>query len=80
VWVRACERGPAPVFTPAQAEAILDGSSGRARVGRSFQLRTINKNLQTIDLFHRVMSHCRTEAAEALDDARWRLREHGLSG
>ncbi|MFJ1618659.1 hypothetical protein [Streptomyces sp. NPDC088249] len=44
---------------------------GRAEVGGSLQPRTINKNLQTIDLFYRVMTDCRTEAAEALDDARW---------
>ncbi|WP_371096625.1 hypothetical protein [Streptomyces sanglieri] len=44
---------------------------GRAEVGGSLQPRTINKNLQTIDLFYRVMTDCRTEAAEGLDDARW---------
>ncbi|MFJ9566065.1 tyrosine-type recombinase/integrase [Streptomyces fuscichromogenes] len=45
--------------------------SGRSRVGGSLQPRTISKNLQTIDLFYRVMTDCRTEAAEALDDTRW---------
>ncbi|GLW75486.1 putative transposase/phage integrase [Kitasatospora phosalacinea] len=45
--------------------------SGRRKVGGSLQARTINKNLQTIDLFYRVMADCRAEAAEALDDARW---------
>ncbi|MFD0271740.1 tyrosine-type recombinase/integrase [Streptomyces sp. NPDC127106] len=45
--------------------------SGRSEVGGSLQPRTINKNLQTIDLFYRVMTDCRAEAAEALDDARW---------
>jgi hypothetical protein len=45
---------------------------GRAEVGGSLQPRTINKNLQTIDQFYRVMTDCRTEAAEALDDVRWR--------
>ncbi|MFD8781228.1 hypothetical protein [Kitasatospora sp. NPDC059599] len=45
--------------------------SGRREVGGSLQARTINKNLQTIDLFYRVMADCRAEAAEALDDARW---------
>lgn len=44
---------------------------GRAEVVGRLQPRTINKNSQTIDLFYRVMTDCRTEAAEALNDARW---------
>ena len=45
--------------------------SGRGEAGAGLKARTISKSLQTIDLFYRVMADHRTEAADALGDARW---------
>ncbi len=45
--------------------------SGRGQAGAGLKARTISKSLQTIDLFYRVMTDHRTEAAAALGDARW---------
>jgi len=46
-------------------------NSGRAEAGGALKPRTIGKCQQTIDLFYRVMTDVRVEAAQSLDDRRW---------